>query len=251
MRKRLQIMNEEFVIGKVEIAIEGEPLSFEMSVPKNKVKLSRMLPIFQQMTHSIVDIGVQKIESEGKEISCKKGCGACCNQLVPISEAEAFQIGELVAEMPEPRQSQIKQKFADACQHFNEIGWFKKVDKNNELNDDERRQLVLDYFAESILCPFLEDESCSIHQNRPLVCREYLVTSPAELCAKPTAEKIDRVKILFSVSEHFRKLEDNPKTISFLPLILALNWAENSPFERLEKTGQDWMADFFGRLTKK
>jgi Fe-S-cluster containining protein len=34
-------------------------------------------------------------------------------------------------------------------------------------------------------CPFLEDESCSIHPDRPLVCREYLVTSPAELCAGP------------------------------------------------------------------
>jgi Fe-S-cluster containining protein len=243
-------MEEEFVSGKVEIAIEGEPLSFEMSVPKNKIKLSRMLPIFQQMTHSIVDIGVQKIESEGKEISCKKGCGACCNQLVPISEAEAFQIGELVEEMPEPRKNQIKQRFADACKHFYEIGWFKKVDKTNELNDDERRQLVLDYFAESIPCPFLEDESCSIHQNRPLVCREYLVTSPAEICAKPTAETIDRVKIIFSVSEIFRKLEDNPKTISSLPLILALNWAENSPFERLEKKGEEWLADFFQRLTQ-
>ncbi len=244
-------MQEEFVSGKIELSIAGEPVSFEMTIPKNKVKLSRMLPIFQQMTHSIVDIGVQKIESEGKTVSCQKGCGACCNQLVPISEAEAFQLTELVEEMPEPSQSRIKQKFADACNHFTEIGWFKKVDKTNELSDNERRQLVLDYFAEGIPCPFLEDASCSIHQNRPLVCREYLVSSPAELCEKPTAETIDRVKIIFSISETFRKLEDNPKTITFLPLILALGWAANSPFQPLEKSGEEWMADFFSKLTKK
>ncbi len=41
------------------------------------------------------------------------------------------------------------------------------------------------YFHLGIACPFLEDESCSIHADRPISCREYLVTSPAVNCADP------------------------------------------------------------------
>jgi hypothetical protein len=33
------------------------------------------------------------------------------------------------------------------------------------------------YFLQGVACPFLEAESCGIHPDRPLACREYLVTS--------------------------------------------------------------------------
>ena len=56
-------------------------------------------------------------------------------------------------------------------------------------------------------CPFLEDESCSIHPERPLVCREYLVTSPAALCAGPTQEGVTPVAVP-KVSMAARGLQD-------------------------------------------
>ena len=39
----------------------------------------------------------------GVRVSCRAGCGACCRQLVPIAEAEARRIRDLVEAMPEPR----------------------------------------------------------------------------------------------------------------------------------------------------
>ena len=60
----------------------------------------RLLPICQQMTHAVVKMSVDTIESDGEAISCKAGCGACCRQAVPISEVEAYQIAELVDAMP-------------------------------------------------------------------------------------------------------------------------------------------------------
>lgn len=244
-------MNEEFITGKIELAIDGEPIKLEMTVPKNKVKLRKMLPVFQRMALSVVDIGVEKIKFEGKEVSCKKGCGACCKQLVPVSEAEAFQIAELVEKMPEPRRSQIKEKFQKACEHFASINWFSRLDKISTFTKTEAESLGIEYFEQNIDCPFLEDASCSIHQDRPLICREYLVTTPAENCENPTSDTIERVKMLFSTSDIVRQMEDNPKPINFVPLVMALAWSKQSPFEQTEKTGQDWMADFFTRLTKK
>ena len=50
----------------------------------------------------------------GKAISCHKGCGACCRQLVPISRTEGERLVTLVDAMPEPRRAAVLARFADA-----------------------------------------------------------------------------------------------------------------------------------------
>ena len=224
----------------------------QMTVPAKPVKLTRMLPIFQQMTHSFLEIGVNKVKSEGKEVSCTKGCGACCRQLVPISEAETFLISELVENLPEPRRGIIKERFAAACRHFYEIKWVGRVDNAENLSDEELQKLVDDYFKEGVPCPFLEEESCSIHENRPLACREYLVTSPAKFCAQPTKETVDKVKLLFLLSETILNMEnkESTKPINFVPLIFALGFAKQNSRPPAEKTGMEWMTEFFQEVEK-
>ncbi|MEO8777051.1 MAG: YkgJ family cysteine cluster protein [Rhodanobacter sp.] len=34
------------------------------------------------------------------------------------------------------------------------------------------RQLGIDYLRQGVACPFLEQESCSIYDERPLACRK-------------------------------------------------------------------------------
>src|SRR4051794_36064784 len=82
--------NQEWTTGTIQFSLYGEPVEMGLTVPSKPVTLRRMLPIFQQMTESFLEVGVNKIKSEGKEISCTKGCGACCRQLVPVSEAETL-----------------------------------------------------------------------------------------------------------------------------------------------------------------
>jgi Fe-S-cluster containining protein len=98
----------------------------------------------------------------------------------------------------------------------------------------------MEYFSKGIPCPFLEDESCSIHENRPLICRQYLVTSPASHCRKPSAETISRVPLAADVLRALIRIEaqdqDRPR---FVPLVLA-------PFLKLgvDESGQavsDWV----------
>jgi Fe-S-cluster containining protein len=108
------------------------------------------------------------------------------------------------------------------------------------------------YFYEGIPCPFLEDESCSIHPNRPIVCREYLVTSPAANCAKPSAETVTLVKLPIKPSKTVGRLgrTGRMKDEGILLLVRALELAEKYPENFPEKTGEGWMADFFGNLTE-
>ena len=100
--------------------------------------------------------------------------------------------------------------------------------------------------------PVLENESCSIHQARPLACREYLVTSPSEYCSNPSAATVNKIDLLIKPSRTLRQLARTQKfaELGFLPLIRALELAEKFPENFVEKTGERWMADFFQNLTR-
>jgi Fe-S-cluster containining protein len=245
--------NEDWVTGNIRLSVGGAPLDLQMTVPAKAVKPQRMLPIFQQMTNSFVGMAENAIENAGVRISCSKGCGACCRQAIPLAEIEAYKIAEMVAAMPDARREEIKNRFAAAWHHFSEIGWFERLDDCATMSDKERETVVLEYFYEGIPCPFLEEESCLIHAERPLSCREYLVTSPAENCSQLSAEKIRMVDLPIKPSNTVRKITNSAnlnKSVNFVPLILALEWAKKHADEFPEKTGELWMADFFTNLTK-
>lgn len=242
----------EWITGRVTLSFRGRPVDMEMTVPAKPVKARRMLPVFQQMTTSFVDLSVKAAQEAGREVSCKKGCGACCRQPVPLAEVEIFELAELVENLPEPRRAQIKQKFEEGCERFRQNGWFERLNDFATLSFEERGELIKDYFYEGVACPFLEDESCSIHAARPLACREYLVTSPAENCARPSIETVQMVEVPIKPSKALRYvgLSGNPMRVNFIPLILALEWAEYYSEKIEEKNGQEWMADFFRSLTE-
>ncbi len=251
---------ENWTTGKVVLRVGGEPVEMEMTVPAFKIKPQRMLPIFQQMSSAVVGISVSSVESHGEKISCTAGCGACCRQAVPISEVEAYQIAELVDAMPEPRRTEVRQRFAGALGHFTEMKWFDELidlqdmayENTPGFSPKKYMEVVTNYMREGIACPFLEDESCSIHPVRPLICREYLVTSPAENCQAPTAETIKKVPIAMKPSNAMLKVgrTKNSAGMSSLMLIEALDFVKRHPDEFEEKTGQEWAAEFFEKLTK-
>lgn len=251
---------ENWTTGTVVLRVNGEPVEMEMTVPAFKIKPQRMLPIFQEMSSAVVGMSIEAIESEGQQISCKAGCGACCRQAVPVSEVEAYQISELVESMPEPRRTETKQRFAEALDHFTEMKWFDELIGLQDVSFEnvpgyspkKYMDTVMKYFHENIPCPFLEDESCSIHPVRPLICREYLVTSPAENCQAPTAETIRKVPIAMKPSNAMLKVgrTKNSAGMSSLMLIEALDFVKRHQDEFAEKTGPEWTAEFFEKLTK-
>lgn len=244
---------DEWITGTVSLSIKGEPIEMELTVPAQPVKLRRMLPILQMMTNSFVGMSEEVVKKQGKKISCRAGCGACCYQPVPLAEVEAYQIAELVENLPEPRRSEIKKRFADGAKYFHENNWFERMNSYGDLPQQERIDVVMEYFYEHIPCPFLENDSCSIHTERPLACREYLVTTPAENCSKPTAQTVKPIENILKFSETLRQIawsgKFDQRKVNFVPLIRALEWTETYPENAPEKGGQEWMGEFFQRLT--
>jgi len=243
----------EYVTAAVELSVSGKRLRAEMSVPIGLTRPIKLLPLFQSLADSFVNLAVGTAEAEGGKVSCKKGCGACCRQLVPITEVEARRLRDLVNGMPEPRRSQIRARFETAWRCLREAGLLERLQAPEQVTREERSALGLEYFYQGLACPFLEEESCSIYADRPIACREYLVTSPAENCSKPTAETVKCVKISARVSNAVARLgsSQGANPVSWVPLILALRWADTHPDESLPRPGTELVQELFSRLAGK
>lgn len=220
-------------------------------MPTAPLALGSLLPVFRSMAEAIVGRAVETVTAEGKSISCQSGCGACCRQLVPVSEPEARLLAALVAALPEPRRSVIRARFANALARLEAAGVAERLRHPESFADDALRPVGLDYFRVGAPCPFLEAESCSIYEERPIACREYLVTSPAAHCAAPTAETIRCVPLPAKVSNAVTRLGIAPgsRFVRWVPLILVLEWAETHPDDLPPRPGPRWLDEFFEKLT--
>ena len=238
----------------VELAGPEWRLQTTMSVPTEPIGLKEMLPLFFSFADAVMGTMANGIEQTGEKISCRKGCGACCRQLVPISETEARWIQELVDRLPPQKQSQIRDRFAEARRRLAETGLLEKLLHTESWAEGEGWSIAMSYFRLGIPCPFLENEACSIHPDRPVKCREYLVTSPAEHCGAPNGETIRPVELPFQMWTAMARLENalpSREKIRWVPLILALDWAAAHAQEPEPRPGHEVLREFFDYLSRK
>jgi Fe-S-cluster containining protein len=246
--------DEETTTVTVTLDVFGEPLSEDFDVPAGPTRPRRLLPVVQVLADEIVGASIRRSAAQGKPISCRAGCGACCRQPVPIARTEAFALREVVEHMPEPRRSEIRARFAEAKRRLVEAGLYAKLRDLSWAAPDDVEPLALTYLQLGIPCPFLEtdgkpptrpeDGGCSIYEDRPIACREYLVTSPAERCAAPTRDTIEKVPLPGDLSEQIAHMEaDVPKRgPAWIPLALALEWADQHVEEPPRRTGPELLA---------
>jgi Fe-S-cluster containining protein len=243
------------VSGQVTLSSDDWEIQTRVTVPAGPTRAADMLPLFQSLSDAVVGAAVHVVEEQGAAISCKKGCGACCRMVVPISQVEARHIRRVVEELPEPRRSEIRARFAAARRRLEEAGLLEKLQQTEKWTEDDYTAIAGAYFRLGIACPFLEDESCSIHPERPITCREYLVTSPAELCAKvDPPQTVRRVRIPLRVFNAVARME-TPGSLhmyeSFVPLVLAPEWADAHPDESPQRPGPDVLRELLDHLCRK
>lgn len=201
-------------------------ITANLPLPPGDIRLSELAWMAMPLLERLVDLSVKDDAKQGRKVSCTKGCGACCRQAVPVSPPEAWMLADLVASMPPARRQVILERFQQATQKLAAAG-FGDRSLDGGAATEEFMALGLDYFRLGIPCPFLEDESCSIHPWRPSACREYLVTSPAENCARVGDMPVQGVTMYNSLTEPLAQvaalaLDTEPQR---MPMTLALEWA--------------------------
>jgi len=144
----------------------------------------------------------------------------CCRQLVPIAPAEIGYLQRVLRGLPDERQGEILAACRSAGEELRRVAPV-SADRLCSLGSTDRVEFGRSWFALGIACPFLVDERCSIHPQRPLACREYVVNSPPDACATPGSGNIRRLAVPVSLwSRVARDTEGRP---SWLPLIEALD----------------------------
>jgi Fe-S-cluster containining protein len=244
--------------ANIHLSLLGNECVFPVEVRLGKRTPMDLLPAARELTMQAMAVAVAGAQAQGRRISCRAGCGACCRQLVAVSVVEAMALAELVATLPTDRQHAVRARFVDALRRLESDRLLDAdgprgqralliegpTERTAMLNELGRR-----YFRLQIACPFLVDEACSIHPDRPLVCREYHVTSPAERCARLNEGGVEKVEPPLHMGGVLartvgRIAGTGPSTI---PLILALEWAETNGLKlRQEHDGLEMFKTMLG-----
>lgn len=228
--------------------MDGRSIPLKLTVPAGEAGAESVLPGLWQFSEQVADGVEEKARADGRPVSCSKGCGACCRQPVPVTRAEARQLLALVEALPAGRRNAIRERCRIGVQKARGAGLTGQVLGIEGESKADKRAMARAYFEQGIACPFLEDESCSIHPFRPLVCREYLVSSSPEHCARLDGEGIERLPFPAPITAAFGQLAERDQP--FMLIISIFDWAESRPEPARQRTGPEWLQAFFQLLAK-
>jgi Fe-S-cluster containining protein len=249
------------------VAIETVPVEFTLAVgagqisvtavvPAGQTNLTQILPVLQALDDSLIANVAAATAEVGHPVSCKAGCGACCRQLVPISIFEAEALALWIRSLPESTRQELAERFHQALLKLSAAGLIDRLvqmSKEDWRSESEQIQSMgLDYLYQRVPCPFLVDESCSIHPIRPLICREYLVSSPPANCFDPGVLKVAPVhlpvKLFPTLTQIGAELEHD--TRGWIPLVFLFAWKKTNshPGQFISGTGPEVLYEFVKRM---
>jgi Fe-S-cluster containining protein len=237
------------VRARVEITLSGVEFKTEVPIPRGPARSRDLFPVVRAFTGAIAEASEGMARAQGRSISCRAGCGACCRQLVPLATSEVHHLRALVDNLPEPRRSEVRGRFAAAVARLRDAGMLEALGNPGSHDEATMERITDDYFRLGIACPFLERESCSIHAERPIICREYLVISPAQHCAETDQKRTERLPLAGRPSIALMRLDDAGESAQpqWIPLTLALE-ATATPPEAEPVPGPELFGRFLERL---
>ena len=232
-------MNEPKNVERLDVSVKTSagPVKATVEIPDGFVPVTQILPLLRQLGQQAQALEEQKTTAAGQVISCARGCAACCRMLVPVSAPEAFGLRDMVAALPEARRDTIRGRLADATARLEQAGLLAQLrqvaETDRPITDEMMEPINRAYYTLKLPCPYLENEACSIYEDRPAACRELLVTSPAEWCQDMVHKPVRAVPVPIRVSTIlglvWSDLTSGPPRL--IPLPLALDWADRHAAE--------------------
>ena len=206
---------------------EGGQTFTKMPVPVGPVSLVKVLPNIFSIADDYYDKSLAMMSGYGKSPSCGPACGVCCNQLVSISMAEAAYLLNLLETFDPARKIAVLEKFTAIVKKCEETGLLSEIMEVflTRLHDGKAvLNVQKKYFDLGMGCPFREQGSCSIYPHRPLICRQYLVSSdPANCASVYSGANIEKIIHNIDLAGAIAAFDGNgPSATRAVPLSLIL-----------------------------
>lgn len=217
-------------IQKVQLMTPDGPLRGQVQVDTGPMRLKDLVSTAQELTSVMGDRAIRRSEKLGFKLSCAAGCGACCRQMVPVSVPEAYALADLLDGLDPIARAGVMGRFEKIETHLEKQNMIEPL-LDTTLASDPAKALNRTYFAMQMPCPFLVDESCSIHADRPVACRDYNVTSPAARCRDPWTFNVDVIPMPLPLSVALARTtaEVTGGEPVLIPLTLVPRWVAAHP----------------------
>ncbi len=239
-----------FALMSVALTTPSGVLRGKVSVDTGPMRLAELVPTAYELTNVLVGQATQREQQAGRQVSCRAGCGACCRQMVAISPPEAFYMMDLLDSFEPVHRAEVMERIERIVSELEKQQMIDEL-MNPQYVDAAVLPIARKYFLLRMPCPFLVDESCSIHPHRPVVCREYNVTSPAELCVDPLINDITKAPMPLPLTVPLARLtaELTGTPPRLIPIPLVPRWiAQHQDIRQRQWPGLELFRRFIGML---
>ena len=224
-----------------ELDILGRTANFRIDITQEQVELADIVPLARTLSTKLTLIVLDRLRENGKIVSCRKGCSACCSYLIPLSVPEVFRLRKELLAMPTERATVVLESCFEAAKTI--------LSKRLERFDAEglagNQQSQIDrlskwYTELKLACPFLLDDLCTMYEQRPLACREHIVTGSLVSCKAEEAGEPEVVRMPVSVIEALAQLTAvlESSNVESVMLPLAAPWVQNN----IQRSKRTWPA---------
>lgn len=226
---------------EISLNTSAGQITTAVDVPTGFVPITSIVPLMRRLGEEVQALEVARAGEQGRVPSCQKGCAACCRMLVPLSAPEAFAVREWVRSRSVEQQARIIARFTETKARLLSKGIWQPLSAlcgaSDPWSDEALDEMNRRYYALRLACPFLEEERCTIYDERPAACRELLVTSPADQCEDLIANPVNTIPAPMRVSTILGLLWQDVTSTStrLIPLPLVLDWAEDHTRENTRK----------------
>ena len=234
-------LDSDMKITPLELDISGEPVYFRIGAADGQAKLADIVPAARLLSTKIVQAVQRNLSRGGIAVPCREGCAVCCDYLVFVSVPETFRLMAEATMMPLERCGDMAQSCSQAAQPVHEYLSEHIVGNESPRWDIVTAQQVKEfsdwYVTEKLPCPFLHGGLCTIYEQRPIICREHLVTGSASPCRIDGMDDKRKVRMPVRISNALKalssELEGTIEESVVLPCVFE--WYRNNT-ERGERT---------------
>jgi len=222
---------------ELSVPIFGKELNLTIGFLDSPVRICDFVPLAQSLCDKIISVMLSEAQNLGWKVPCKKGCGFCCKNLVPLSAPEALWLSEEICELPKSEQKVLQRSIEFARRKLLSV-------TPPEFAEPNLQQEISDWYAGlNLTCPFLVDNSCAIYKFRPLACREHIVTGKSGCDQSHNQVVQPPVSILEAVSQLCAQFGESQTNTIMLPVSLA--WVHSV---KDQKVGTYYMSQLLGKL---